>query len=459
MNYQQTTQTTDLAPERALLGALLIGAIEDPASIFEALKSEDFQGRDHARIFQAMALLHGRRSRIDPTLVGAELRQAGKLRNGDQEYLEDLAEGAISLRHVDEYVDAIQTVGRRHALAAMLREALTKCGEGSVEHLIDDTMERLAKFRSDGTVGQAETKTYRETAMTFLLQLEDKNRKPKIRSGIQALDALTGGFGPGELIVLTAATGIGKTVLAAQVRAQACSDGLHTLFATAEMTAEHLVSRDLATEAEVARFKFRCSDELTHSDIDALMQAAAHQCPRCRLMDGEVSLSRIRRGVRQMKAAGGIDLLVIDYDELVEAPGQDEFDQQRNLVVGAKKLAIEYLMPVILISQLRKTLQGEDRKRPTLERLYGTGSKAKHASIVVFTDRPFVRELQGDETEATICVLKNRNGRVGPMSARFNVHSLRFEDAPASPTKQPEKAERKAPEQRLPYRDGGEESA
>ena len=128
-----------------------------------------------------------------------------------------------------------------------------------------------------------------------------------------------------------------------------------------------------------------------------------------------------------MKAGSGIALVVIDYDELVQAEGRDEFERQSNLVRDAKLLAVELACPVILISQLRKLLQGEDRKRPTLQRLYGSGSKAKHPHLVLYVDRPYVQDLTGDETAARICVLKNRDGRLGALDVIFNVHTLRFE--------------------------------
>ena len=92
------------------------------------------------------------------------------------------------------------------------------------------------------------------------------------------------------------------------------------------------------------------------------------------------------------------------------------------------------LYPVILISQLREPLQGEDRKRPTLHRIYGSGAKAKHATLVIYVDREYVCELKGDETKARICVLKNRDGRVGKIDARFNVRTLRFESLGESAT-------------------------
>jgi replicative DNA helicase len=133
--------------------------------------------------------------------------------------------------------------------------------------------------------------------------------------------------------------------------------------------------------------------------MKALLQAASHECDRCRILDGELSMARIRKVARQMSRTG-IDLVIVDYDELVDAPGKNEFEQQRYIVRQCKSLAIELRCPVIVISQLRKPLQGEDRNKPTLQRLYGSGAKAKHSSIVIYVDRPYVRKLAGDETEA-----------------------------------------------------------
>ena len=139
-----------------------------------------------------------------------------------------------------------------------------------------------------------------------------------------------------------------------------------------------------------------------------------------------------------MKSRAGIDSVIVDYDELVEAPGEGEFEQQRNLVRSAKSLAMELKCPVILISQLRKSLQGEDRKRPNLQRLYGSGAKAKHSSIVIYLDREYVQELCGDETAARIVVVKNRDGKVGALDAFFNVKTLRFESVQTPQPEQPD---------------------
>jgi replicative DNA helicase len=230
--------------------------------------------------------------------------------------------------------------------------------------------------------------------------------------------------------ILTAETGSGKTLFAQQIRARACRDGFHSLFCSGEMFAAHLKRRELAAAANVPPLKMRHEDRLTPEDCRVLLEAAAHECKRCRILDGELEISRIRRAARRMKKLSGLDLIILDYDELIEAPGRTELEQQTNLVRKAKSIGMELHCPVILISQLRKPLSGEDATRPTLARIYGSGSKTKHASFVILADRPYVRELQGDEKEAQIFILKGRDSQTGRIKAVFNIRKLRFDDAP-----------------------------
>lgn len=136
-----------------------------------------------------------------------------------------------------------------------------------------------------------------------------------------------------------------------------------------------------------------------------------------------------------MKGRSGLDLLILDYDELIEAEGKTEFEQQRVIARAAKSLAIELKCAVILISQLRKTTAGEDAGKPTLQRLYGNAAKQKFASFIILADRPYVRELIGDEKEAELQLLKSRDGKTGRIKVRFNIRSLRFENGVEDPAK------------------------
>jgi replicative DNA helicase len=423
----------NLDAERSVLGAILVLA-DGAVNILDYLAADEFHSRAHQEIFAAMRRLHERRAPIDLISVGEELRREDKLEvaNGHA-YIASLTDGIPRIANNESYARIIKEKARLRELIFAADWIKETAYEGpDAASLLDQAIESVSVIARRIEEHTDETTTFRNASAQLLDELS-KGAGLRIYTGVDELDRLTGGFCPGELVLFTAETGTGKTLLAQQTRQRACSDGHHGLYASGEMLAPHLVSREIATAADVDHYKMRRPDCLTHEDLRALLNAMGEQCDKCRILDGELTLARIRRAARQMKSRGELGVAVLDYDELIDAPGKDEFEQQKNLIRGAKSLAMELSIPVIVISQLRKSLQGEDRKRPTLQRLYGSGAKPKHSSIVIYVDRPFVQELHGDETQAKIIVLKNRDGRLRALDATFNVRALRFDSLPATP--------------------------
>jgi len=419
--------------ERGALGAILVPA-QEYETVFEMLRPEHFLGDAHRRIYQTLLKLREEGKPTDLLSLHEALLVSGELEAaGGVGYIAGLGDGLPQICRPRNYAHLVREKARLRAIIHAAEQIQTDAFEQreTSDRLLDVGIEKLSELARDAEAEWDDGVTHFEASRQALMELGE-NPGPKIYTGIAQLDRITGGFRPGELIVITAETGSGKTLLAQQTRTKACADGYHSLFCSGEMLAPHLKRRELAAAASVAPSKMRREDLLTDEDRRALIEAATHQCKLCRILDGELDLARIRREARRMKAGPGLDLVVLDYDELIEAPGKDEFEQQRNLARAAKSLAMELRCVVILISQLRKPLSGEDVKRPTLQRIYGTGAKVKHASIVVMADREYVRELTGDEKEAQIFVLKNRDGRVGRIKSTFNVSTLRFEDAPPS---------------------------
>jgi replicative DNA helicase len=425
--------------EVGILGAILVGNTE-AAPILDRLTSADFFLAQHRQVFAAIQKLHESRKPIDLLSVHETLMHSGDLEAaGGIAYVAQLGDGVPRVSSLEYYAQTVKAYAVRRTILyqfAALYEAGFATGE-SEDALLDRGIEALSEIARDRDADRDFGIPYRNAAAT-LLQEFDANEGVRIFTDIDELDRLTGGFRAGELVLFTAETGVGKTLLAQQTRRRSCREARHTLFCSGEMRASHLVSREIATQAGLEHWKMRRPERITPEEMRTLTEAAAHECQACRILDGELSMARIRRVARQMKAATGIDLVIVDYDELVEAPGKDEFEQQRYIVRAGKSLAMELGIPVIVISQLRKSLQGEDRKKPTLQRLYGSGAKAKHSSIVIYVDRPFVQELSGDETEARIVIAKNRDGKVGAIEARFNVKTLRFESLPKSQPEQPD---------------------
>jgi replicative DNA helicase len=430
MQELEKPQPHDDLMERALLGAVLAGH-RQTVEVLDSLKPDDFFDDRHIAIVRVVLGLCEAGTRPDLLSVHDELARSGK------------AEAAGGIAYVASLLDSVALQGdilyvlrglRRMASARQVVhlaeniKRLAREQRGSIEALLDSAVEKFSTLARDLESTDDDGTAYFDSASEALSTAREGARL-KIYTDIPKLDAWTGGFREGELIVLTAETGTGKSLFAAQIRARACRDGHLALFCSGEMSRAHLASRELATASGVTPIKMRRDDLLSEEDFEALMTAAVHQCKKCRILDGELSLSRIRRAARKMKARTGLDLLILDYDELIEAEGKTEFEQQRVIARAAKSMAQELHCAVILISQLRKTTQGEDASKPTMQRLYGNAAKQKFASFIVLADRPYVRELEGDEKEAELQLLKSRDGKTGRIKATFNVKSLRFEEA------------------------------
>jgi replicative DNA helicase len=414
--------------EKVILGAILEGH-KTRAALLEQMGPQDYFMSEHEAIAGAIQQLHSKGRAVDLLSVQTELSRTEKMTiAGGIGYLASLCNGIPAGLKLEHHIRALKD---RAALRAVIRAANAikqRAFEASEDAntLLDCAIEDFSAIARESAADEDHTISYRDASAALLSNLE-KSDSLRIHTDLSGLDELTGGFRAGELVVFTGGTGHGKTLLVQQTRRRACTDGYHSLFCSGEMLAPQLLARELAANAHVKPSKMRLPHRLTEQDWHALVAAASHQCTRCQILDRELALAMIRRVARRLKGREGLELLIVDYDELVTAPGKDEFEQQRNIVRGLKSLAMELSCVAILVSQLRKPLTGEDARRPTLAGLYGSGAKAKHASCVVFVDRPFVRDLKGDETEARVIVLKHRDGRVGRVEATFNIETLRFE--------------------------------
>lgn len=419
--------------ERAILGVCLLNpsALQDAA----ILRPEDLFLDQNQRIYRALVEMQEHHRDTDCLTVTEYLERRDELKAaGGQEYIFSLIEGVPSKLNIGEYVKVVRKTAllRQLAHTAHNIEEAALCQTEDAEELVDRAAQSLLALAVEASESTRDGKSYKDAALSLLMSFSND---PGVRvfSGLTALDKETGGFRANEVVTLTAGTGVGKTLLAQQIRDRACQDGWHGLYACAEMNAEHLVARELATKAGVEHWKMRRPERLEADELARLRDKATEQCQVCHILDGELSMTRIRMAARRRNKMNRLGLVVLDYDELIDAPGKDELAQQRNMVRAAKSLATEIQCPVLMISQLRKSLNPDDAKKPTLERIYGSGAKSKHSSWIIFVDRQYVRELQGSETDARIAILKGRDGRVGMFPANFNLRTLRFDNAPEEP--------------------------
>lgn len=421
--------------ERIVLGAIL-AQHKQTNEAMDRLREEDFFHADHKSIFNVMLALREKSESVDLVTVYDSIGRLGDLQGPG--LLQSLSNLGQEAHLTPEILYAVKELRRLSMSRESLRllenvKALLQQRSGQAEQIIEGAIEKLSEIARKTDELDEQGVSYFDAASQALAELGNDTGS-KIYTDIARLDGWTGGFRPGELVIITAETGSGKTLLAQQTRARACRDGYKSLFCSGEMWARHLLRRELAASANVEPIKMRRDDLLTSEDMQALIEAASYQCKKCRLLDGELEIRRIHRVARGLKGRTGLDLLILDYDELIEAPGKDENEQLRRLVRMAKSIGMELQCAVVLISQLRKeygAMQNgkQDTRPPSLSRLYGSGAKIKHASIVIYADRKWEENLDGVQKDAVLWVLKNRDGRTGPIPATFNINKLRFDQA------------------------------
>jgi replicative DNA helicase len=408
---------------------------KDARFIFDMLTEECFEQVHLRKIFTVAKKLYAKGRPFDPVAVSDAMDRGDLAELGGLQGLAEIPTGVgmFTKYDVEHACRALTEKAQQRALIRVTSKIQAEAWEandrGDMERLLESAIADISKIgnQSDSSLDDA---TDFQAGMGMLNSLDDGPETVRIDTGIKKLDEMTGGFRAGELIVITAETGTGKTLLASQIKRVSCPKGWHCLFANGEMLARHLRAREVSVRSKVPYEKFRHPEWMSSDDREQILRTVAEGCKKCRIMEGDLTINRIRGRARKYFSNGEISFLIVDYDELVEAPGKDEFAEQKAVVHGLKSLALELKMPIVLISQLRKSMAKEDRAKPTLSRLYGSGSKVKTASIILHADRPFVQDLEGDETAARIVILKNRDGKVGSIECAFNVRTLEFEDKP-----------------------------
>ncbi len=435
----------NLDAERALLGAALLGAAVE---VFAAgVREGHFFLPEHRVTFRHIELVHAQGSVPDLVTVYDSLRPAGDLeRAGGAGYVASLIDGVPSVLNVANYAailrDKAKLRGLIHWADNLQRRALDQAE--STDQLIEGAVSDVVGI-ANGDSNRVVARPWKDVAASALGEVERAIVEPKqvkrIHFGLRDLDDMTGGLRPKELVSIVAPTSHGKTLLAAQCAFQADRDGLKILFFSAEMPAEQLALREIAYQAGVKFYFAQRPEKLNPDEFQRLL--AASQCEySLRIVDGDITPARIWAMAETAKRAHGLDLIVVDYDQLVIEAGMDAnsdddnvFRHQRAFVFRAKKLAERLDVCFLLLSQLRKlspaVLKGA---RPHLDDIWGDSSIRNTPHLILWVSRDFFTKGMDKKHEraARVYVLKSRNGRTGVVPLEFDPERVRFLDAPSS---------------------------
>jgi replicative DNA helicase len=434
----------DLAAERAVLGAVLADNTLI-ANVAEVVHSEDFSSPQHAAIFAAMLKLDGSARQVDHLTLAEELKVLGQLAAvGGPAYLMSLDQGVPLTHNAVQYATIVRDQALRRRLANVGREILEMASQetGDVEVILDESERKLfnlAEKRREGDL-RAVSELMEQT-----LDLLDKMKASSsgvtgLSTGYVDLDMQLTGLHAGELIILAARPGIGKTSLAMNIAMHAAlkEDKAVAIFSL-EMPADQLLMRLLASSARVDMKKLR-GGRLTAHDEEKFqeMAGALYNAPIYIDDSGGLSPFDLRAKARRLKQKDPrLSLIVIDYLQLMHQKGKVESRQLEvsEISRSLKQLAKELEVPVIALSQLNRKVEERKGGKPMLSDLRESGSIEQDADVVMFIHREDQEEgADGQEGERSrtvipveLIVAKQRNGPVGSIDLVFLSEFTRFE--------------------------------
>ncbi len=416
--------------EKSVLGSMMLSAeAVDLAS--EALNTEDFYIPKHRQIFAAMLDINARNGAVDVVTLLEELERRGTAdSSGGIEYLTELSIFTPSAANVSNYIKIVEerSIMRRlmHAGTAITRDAMQ--GSKSVEAMLDDAERRIfniAMHNNEDTLTQIRPVVY-ESYQRINTLINLKGKLTGVPTGYTDLDSMTSGLQKSDLIIIAARPSQGKTALGLNIAAHAAiREGKTVAIFSLEMSKEQLVMRLFASEARV---NMQNVNHGTPSSQELLKLAEANLTLANANMyiddRSNISVAEIRSKCRRLKARNGLDMIVIDYLQLMKTPnGSDNRVQEvSELTRSLKILARELNVPVVLLSQLSR--KAAERK-PAMSDLRESGAIEQDADIIIMIYRDPSRT---DDNSAEIIVAKNRNGPVDSIFLTWIGEYTRFEN-------------------------------
>lgn len=434
--------------EIALLGTLLVYP-ESVDRIREYnLQVDDFYNTEHRQIFQKMLDILDGGSFLDTTTLISKLKDHGELeRVGGMNYMLLLSSNAAAPATIKHYIDVVQSKSQMRRLIEVSQAIVDKGFDSTTElNTLLDFAEKnvLAVTQSRQS---SEMQSSREVVEMFMENLakirENKDRITGLRTGFDSLNRLTNGLQRGDLVILAARPSVGKTAFALNLGLNVARNNLKGKASVAifslEMPATHLMSRLLSAQSTVKSENLR-SGSLNNEQANDLNAAAGILSNTNIFIDDSatVTVPEIFSKCRKLKAEVGLDLIVIDYIQLITGRGKADSRQQEvsEISRSLKQLAREMDVPVIALSQLSRNVEKREDKTPQLSDLRESGSIEQDADIVMFLYREAYydedrtkEDFQKQETqEVSVIVAKHRNGALGRLELQFNPSITKFYD-------------------------------
>lgn len=423
----------NIEAEQSVLGSILL----QPSALISAMEfiqANDFYRRSHQLIFQVMIELNDKNEEIDVITVANLLERSGQLEDiGGTPYLAELSNVVPTAANVEYYAKIVEERSLLRRLIQASTDIISDTYEESeeVSSLLDHAEQKILEVSErKNRSGFIKISDVLRDSMEEIDQLYKNDEEiTGISSGYRALDLMTAGLHEDELIILAARPGVGKTAFALNIAQNiGTSTDENVAIFSLEMGAPQLVNRMLCAEGTINANHLR-TGKLTEEEFEKLFVAMGSLSKANIFIDDTpgIRVSEIRaKSRRLMQERGGIGLIIIDYLQLIEGSGRESRQQEVSEISRQlKKLAMELNVPVIAISQLSRSVEQRQDKRPILSDLRESGSLEQDADIVAFLYREdYYRTEEGEEeveedNVVEVLVEKNRSGARGTVKLLF----------------------------------------
>lgn len=428
--------------EKSVLGSMLLSRDAVELSC-EMLRAQDFYAPAHQEIFDAMRQLNSHGSAIDAVTVTDALERAGKLAScGGIGYITELSLFVPSSANVAHYIHIVED---RSVLRQLIRAGTdiardATAGENPIDQLLDDAERRIFDIsmkKSDETLVPIE-----DTAMETYLRIGElirlKGTLSGVTTGFRDLDRLTGGLQKSDLIIVAGRPSMGKTAFALNIAENAAVLGKKNIaIFSLEMSREQLARRMLCCNAGVDMHRVAMG-ETTEDELLRLSESLEKLSGASIYIDdtGGITVPDIRSRCRRQKVRHGLDMVIIDYLQLMELTANtgsrvsDISEATRALKILARELEV----PVVLLSQLSRgpETRTSNEHRPIMADLRESGAIEQDADVIILLYRPAVYAEEDSEAKtdntAEVIVAKHRNGPTDTVKLAFLNTYTRFAD-------------------------------
>ena len=430
---EKAIATTEL--EKKLLSSLMLEEGLAIPAVSTILTADDFYRPEHRTIYQVLLNLYGKGTPLNVLLVENELRRTDDLKRVTRTYLFSLVDYEYTTARAEFYAKIIKEKSILRRLIEAGREIIDEADSEreSVEKILEGAERKILSISASRN--QTGFEALKEIMSRTFERINAKVNRPNeiagVTSGLMDLDRVLNGFQKSDLILLAARPSMGKTALALNIAANAARMDKSVGVFSLEMSKTQLGGRLLSTRSEV-NSQYLNTGNVGDEEMNALINALNELSNLKMYIDDTAGLGllELRSKARRLKHERGLDLMIIDYLQLMQG-GRAENRQQEisEISRGLKGLARELDIPIIALSQLSRSVELRAEKKPQLSDLRESGSLEQDADIVMFLYREEYYNREADnENIAELIIAKNRNGPTTSIRLQFNKEIMRFGD-------------------------------